>query len=168
MTRTHVAPLRSPIHYDVTVEAVSPLRLAALAHQGDYQEIGKSFERIFAWYGPRGLLGPGTRSIGVYYDDPAGVAHGDLRSEACLTLPDDAPLAPGMRWLSVGGGRAACLTHKGPYTDLDVAYAWLYRTWLPTSGQEPGDAPCFEEYLNDPRETPPTELLTVVRMPLKG
>ena len=58
--------------------------------------------------------------------------------------------------------------HAFGHADLDVAYSWLYHNWLPQSGREPGDAPCFEEYLNDPRSLPPQEWLTAVNLPLKG
>ena len=101
-----------------------------------------------------------TRSIGVYYDDPTSKPAGELRSEAGITVPGGTGLGPDMHWLDVASGRVARLVHKGPYADLDVAYAWLYHTWLPNSGLEPGEAPCFEEYLNDPRQAPPSEWLT--------
>jgi AraC family transcriptional regulator len=34
------------------------------------------------------------------------------------------------------------------------------------SGREPADAPVFEEYLNSPRDTAPTELLSDIYLPL--
>ena len=33
-------------------------------------------------------------------------------------------------------------------------------------GHELGDNPAFEVYLNDPRQTPPTELKTAIYMPI--
>ena len=50
---------------------------------------------------------------------------------------------------------------------MKAAYAWLYGVWLPASGREPADAPGLEEYLNDPRDTAPTELLADMFLPLK-
>jgi AraC family transcriptional regulator len=38
--------------------------------------------------------------------------------------------------------------------------------WLPQSGRELRDAPCFEEYLNSPQNTRPEELLTVIHAPV--
>ena len=57
-------------------------------------------------------------------------------------------------------GVYAVLRHKGPYSDMRAAYDWLFGEWLVRSGREPADAPVFEEYLNNPRDTPPTELRT--------
>ena len=59
------------------------------------------------------------------------------------------------------------LLHVGPYAELERAYAWLYREWLPSSGEDPADAPCVEEYLNDARTTPPPELRTEIWLPLQ-
>jgi AraC family transcriptional regulator len=48
-----------------------------------------------------------------------------------------------------------------------AAYDWLYGQWLPSSGREAADAPVFEDYLNSPRDTLPTELRTDIYLPLK-
>jgi AraC family transcriptional regulator len=36
----------------------------------------------------------------------------------------------------------------------------LFGHWIPNSEKEIADFPPFEEYLNDPKNTPPNELLT--------
>jgi AraC family transcriptional regulator len=167
-TMTHAPALRTAIHYDVTVEDFPELKLATLPHEGDYQKIGASFEKLFAWAGGHNLMGPSTRMIGIYYDDPLARPLSELRSEAGLTLPEATVLEPRMNWRSVGGGPVARLVHKGPYADLDVAYSYLYHVWLPQSGRQPGEEPCFEEYLNNPRQLPPSEWLTAVHLPLLG
>jgi AraC family transcriptional regulator len=48
------------------------------------------------------------------------------------------------------------------------AYRWLLGVWLPSSGYEPDDAPIFEAYLNDPRDTPQSALRTDIHLPLRG
>ena len=56
--------------------------------------------------------------------------------------------------------------HKGPYADMHKAYQWLFSEWLPTSGRQLRDGLMFEDYLNNPRDVPPTELVTEIYMPL--
>ena len=46
-----------------------------------------------------------------------------------------------MRILEVPGGRHAVLHHKGPYAELNKAYRWLYRDWLPASARVELDRP---------------------------
>jgi len=43
---------------------------------------------------------------------------------------------------------------------LEKPYDYLFGHWLPESGLEAANFPPFEEYLNDPKTTPPNELLT--------
>lgn len=160
------SPTGETAMYDITIEKTPPMRLAAMDHRGDYNEIGKTFDPLFAWAGARGLLGPQTRSFGVYYDDPDSVPVRDLRSVAGLIVGPDFVANGDVRIVELPAMEVASLTHKGPYAELKGAYDYLYRNWLPKSGREPGALPCFEEYLNNPRTLPPTEWLTKVSMPL--
>jgi AraC family transcriptional regulator len=152
--------------YDVSIRHFQPVRLAALRHAGDYMQIGATFERLFAWAAGRGLIGPPTRSIGVYYDDPDAVPAKDLRADAGLVVGPDVAIDGDLRIVDLPGGRHAVLHHKGPYAELHKAYRWLYREWLPESGEQCADRPCFEEYLNNPRTLPPEQWLTDICLPL--
>ncbi|WP_315981699.1 GyrI-like domain-containing protein [Aliamphritea spongicola] len=107
-----------------------------------------------------------VRMLAIYYDDPASVAEADLRSMACMSCLADVELPEGFSRQTLMGGEYAVLRHKGPYADLASAYQWLYGVWLPQSGRLPADQPCFEEYLNNPREVAPAELLTDIYVPL--
>jgi AraC family transcriptional regulator len=152
--------------YDVTIRELQPVRLAALRHTGPYLEIGATFERLFAWAAGRGLMGPQTRAIGVYYDDADGTPAAALRSDAGIAVGPDVALEDGLRVVDVPGGRHAVLHHQGPYAELNKAYRWLYREWLPKSGEQCADRPIFEEYLNNPRTLPPEQWLTDICLPL--
>jgi AraC family transcriptional regulator len=152
----------------ITIEQYEPVRVAALAHLGDYMDIGNTFERLNIWAGANNLLSEGVRSFGIYYDDPAAVAKDELRSDACLAVADDVTPPTPYRITHTPAGRCAALLHVGPYSDLERAYQWLYGVWLPQSGEEPADLPSFEEYLNDPRQVAPSELRTAICLPLKG
>lgn len=50
---------------------------------------------------------------------------------------------------------------------LDEAYQWFYGTWLAQFGEEVEDGPAFEEYMNNPRQVAPQDLLTDIYLPLK-
>jgi len=153
--------------YHATIRETPALRVAALAHSGDYINIGSTFERLMAMAGGQGLLGPWTRSLGVYYDDPASTPREALRADACLTLPDGKLPSGELQVRDIRGGRYAVTLHVGPYAELHFPYTWLYGTWLPKSGEETADAPSIEEYLNDARVVPPSELRTEIWLPLR-
>lgn len=157
-----------PMNHQVTIETVPSLSLAGLPHQGDYLEIGAVFEKVFVIAGGKGLFTENTRSFGIYYDDPFTTPVEKLHSMACITASDKEAKAAGLQTANIGGGDHAVFTFTGPYAELEAAYEWFYGSWLPTSGHELADAPPFEEYLNDPKTTPASELTTRIYLPLKA
>ncbi|MGA2877706.1 MAG: GyrI-like domain-containing protein [Bryobacteraceae bacterium] len=158
----------NPSMYKVETITLPRIRVAAIHHRGDYQLTSKVFERLMTVAATTGLLTPDTRSIGVFYDDPASVPEVELRAAACITVPDHWAPSGELTEAHIEGGRYARIVHTGPYTELKTAYDWLYQTWLPNSTEEPCDLPCIEEYLNNPRQVPAKDLETAVMMPLVG
>ena len=166
-----VPPVHDPSNpeasmHDVVIRDLPSTRVAALPHTGPYMAIGTTFDRLYAWAAARGLVGPHVRSFAVYYDDPDAVPASALRSCAGLQLGLGAVEDGAVRLVEIPGGRHAVLRHKGPYAELEGAYRWLYRDWLPASGHTPADRPCFEEYLNSCRTLPPEAWLTDIHLPL--
>ncbi len=129
-------------------------------------EIGKSFEAFGAICESRGLWPQVGAVLGVYFDSPEEVAEADLLSFAGAEFAGDA-IPEGMEEVTLPGGKAAVLTCKGPYSGIQTAYHSLFGNWLPQSGEEPADQPCYEIHLNNPRGTAPEELLTEICLPLK-
>jgi AraC family transcriptional regulator len=152
--------------YQVETITTPALRVAAIEHRGDYQLMSKVFERLMTVAATTGLLTPDSRSIGIYHDDPVSVPQDELRSAACVTVPNNWEPSGELSEVHIEGGRYARIVHTGPYVELETAYDWLYRTWLPSSAEELRDLPCIEEYLNDPRQVPAKDLKTAVLMPL--
>jgi AraC family transcriptional regulator len=152
---------------DVTIKTFAPAHVAALPHRGEYSAIGRSFEQLAAWAAPRGLMAEPFRVLGVFYDDPDSVPMSELRSDACFEVPPGTPVGDGVTLKVIPGGRAASVIHKGPYAELHRVYRELYGVWLPQSGEEADDRPPVEQYLNSPRDVPPSEWLTEVFLPLK-
>jgi AraC family transcriptional regulator len=181
----------------VVIRMQPEIKVLALEHIGDYQTIGRSFDKLMAWAAGRNLLDQPMRCFALYYDDPMSKPREQLRSEACLAPershdlaavvaaappaggPQQGPSAPSeggqrsrtegkVRATTIPAGRCATFLFKGPYSDLDKPYRWLYDTWLAQSGEELAFEPPYEEYVNDARTTPPPELLTRICLPLKG
>lgn len=151
--------------HPIEIKETSPMTLIGLNHSGAYMNIGKTFEASGAMIAARGLWKHCGAVMGVYYDDPAAVAEDDLRSFAGAEWRGG-DIPEGFETADLPGGRVAVLTYKGPYATIKSGYDALYGGWLPTSGETPGNAPCYEVYLNDPRTTEPEELITEICMPL--
>jgi AraC family transcriptional regulator len=117
--------------------------------------------------GAHGLLGPDTIALGIYYDDPDATPVEQLRSHACLTVPDTLqPVPAGCEMLDIQPGEFAVGVHRGPYDILSESYRWMFGQWLPSSGREVADSPVLEAYVNDAQTTPPDQLITHVCVPL--
>jgi AraC family transcriptional regulator len=153
--------------YEAAIRTTPPIRVAALPHRGPYMSIGSTFERLLALAGGQGLLRSGIRTFGIYYDDPAATPVNALRADACLAVPAGSEPGGELQVREIRGGRYAVVLHVGPYAELERPYKWLYGTWLAQSGEEPDNAPIVEEYLNDARTVPPTELRTEIWLPLR-
>ena len=148
--------------FTIEIMNLDALEVAYYPHQGDYMEIDAVFEKLFMYGVSQNLATKDTRSFGLYLDDPLSVEQSKLRSKACATIPagvelpgEDAP-----EKLTIPAGRYASVLFKGSYAELETPYNWFFGEWLPSSGYEAANFPPMEEYLNDPKETPPNELLT--------
>lgn len=153
--------------FDVTIRTLAEQPLLAVPHAGSYMGIGKAFEALYGTLFSRNLFRPEMRMIGVFLDDPDLVAEEKLRSFACVTADENIPAEPPLTRRVLAGGDYAVLRHQGPYANMGAAYRWLYGTWVPGSGRSIRDEVMFEIYLNNPREVPPSELLTEICLPLQ-
>lgn len=151
----------------VRIEEVAPQNVIFVRHTGPYEKCETAWNTLCGWACPKGLCQMESKFIGVCYDDPQVTPPEKIRYDACITVKEDIEGEGEIGTQTIGGGEYAVMTHKGPYMTLEKSYAQLMGQWLPQSGRELRDAPCFELYLNDPKETPPEELLTDLYLPLK-
>ena len=154
-------------NWKVEVKTLPPLRLLSISHKGAYMDIGRAFETGMIHAIGQNLMPSQVRMLGVYYDDPTLTPEAELRSRAALIVDRDLTPAAPLEMVDLPARDHAVLHCQGPYSDMRAAYLWIFGTWLPQSGREAADAPVLEEYLNNPRDTPPSELLTDLFLPLE-
>jgi len=152
---------------DVKIQQLKPMRVAFLRHVGPYGEVGGTWDRLLTIMGKDGYLGGGTMMLGICHDDPEVTPPAKVRYDACVTVGDDFVPTGDIQVQIVAGGEYAMTTHAGPYNSLGRTYAELLGQWVPRSGRELRDVPCFEVYLNDPQSTAPADLLTDIYAPLQ-
>lgn len=152
---------------DVQIWNLDPAKLAYVEHVGPYAEVEKAWEKLCGWAAPAGLFDGKTRFYGMYYDDPSKVAPEKLRSEAIITVEKEMDAPAEVQFKDFPGGKYAVAVHLGPYDKLVDSWTDFYENWLPKSGYEYEDSPCLEQYMNDPTNTRPEHLVTLLLMPLK-
>lgn len=149
----------------ITIQEREPMRLAAIEHRGPHADVGRTFQKLMAWAGPRDLLGDAARGVTLYPGDQE-CESSDARAIVGVTVRQECLGDDVASIYVVPGGRHAVLVHQGPYAQLPHSYDELF-AWLPMSGEAPADTPLFEVNLNDPRTTPPEGLLTEICLPLQ-
>jgi AraC family transcriptional regulator len=174
-------PARSNIHFSsavvvlpqpevsmkVDIVNMPNIRLATVRHVGPYDRISEAFARLGEIAGRAGLFQyPEAKMLAVYHDDPETTERAALRSDAGISLPDDAELPAGLGELRLAAGRYAKTTHEGPYNTLGDTWSRLMGVWLPSSGERVGAGLSYEIYRNTPMNAAPHELRTDLYVPL--
>lgn len=155
--------LSKPKIREIPVKTVAYIRA-----QGNYSQVdyGACFLRLWSYVKARKLFTAGIEHFVIYHNDPDISQAGDLRCDVCLSLPAG-PVADGdIGVKQIAGGKYAVFLHTGPYTGLGGAYERIFGQWLPESGCELRDSPCFEKYINSPDRVPAEKLKTEIYVPL--
>jgi len=164
---TKFRPLRGGPDMKVEIKKVEPLSVAFMRHVGPYNQVGATWDKLMPILGKEGLLGGNIMCLGICHDDPEVTAPAKLRYDACVTVDAEYRGEGEIGVQTIPGGEYAVTTHLGPYNKLGETYAALLGQWLPRSGRELANAPCFEVYLNSPESTAPEDLITDVYAPLR-
>ena len=110
---------------------------------------------------------PETKVISVYYDNPKITDEDKLRLDVCISVPDDTAVDGEVGKMTIPGGKYAVGHFELAGDEYPQAWSALCVGWLPDSGYQPDDGPCFELYLNDPKEHPEGKCVVDIYMPVK-
>ncbi len=147
------------LHAEVEVKELPDLHVAYVRHVGPYQGDSELFERLFQklfkWAGPRGLLRfPQTKLLSIYHDTPGITDPDKLRLDVCISVPEDTQVEGEIGKTVIPAGRYAMARFEISPDRYGDAWNAVFGGWLPESGYQPADGPCFELYLNDPKQHP--------------
>jgi len=145
------------LNKSVEVKELPGMTIAYIRHIGPYQGNEKLFEglwnRLFAWAGPRGLIGgKDFRSLIVYHDDPNITEGEKLRMSVCITVPSETKVGGEIGKMALAPAKYVIARFELTAADFQQAWDWLYGQWFPESGYQPDDKPCFEMYPEEPKD----------------
>ena len=154
---------------EVTIVDFDETMIAVLEHQGAPALINESVKEFIDWRKSSGLSPIArSRTFGMVYSDPETTEPEAFRFDICGEIETPVPENPqGVITKQIPGGRCATVRHYGSTDKIGESAHYLYREWLPESGEELRDFPLFFHYLNLMPETPEHELITDVYLPLK-
>ncbi|MBN2187723.1 MAG: GyrI-like domain-containing protein [Dehalococcoidia bacterium] len=153
---------------EVTIKKAEPMTVAFISMKGPYSLISGAFGKLYGWIGQKGHI-PAGPPLGVFFNAPEQVPAGELLWEICSPIAGDiatsGPDEQGLGTKKVKGAEVAATMHKGPYDQVGGTIHAL-EAWIAENGYEIVGA--YEEvYLSEPDKTPPEELLTEVRFPVR-
>jgi AraC family transcriptional regulator len=134
---------------DVEVKDMPEMTIAYIRHIGPYQGdsglFGELFNKMFNWAGPRDLLRfPETKVMAIYYDDPDITDDSKLRLDVCITVPSDTEVDGEVGKSTIPAGKYAIAHFEISPDQYGAAWNTVYSAWLPQSGYQPADGPCYE------------------------
>jgi len=136
---------------DIEVKEMPEITVAYVRHIGPYKAnpdvFQNLFNRLMMWAGPRGLMSqPDLKVMCIYYDDPEITEDSKLRVDACISVPKNTKVDGEVGKTTIPAGNYA-IGHFELGTD-EYQNAWnaIYSGWLPESGYQPADGPCYELY----------------------
>ena len=132
---------------NVRVAELPAHHVAYMRYVGPYGAHGipDLWKKFRKWMETHDLLSDSV-TLGVAYDDPDITASDRCRYDACVVVPADFTADKWVNVMDVPGGKFAVSKFVGTAHEIRGAWEALYRSWLPGSGYQPDDRPCFELY----------------------
>ncbi len=165
--RTQLMPSFSPD--EVIICELPSTTVASMTHVGEPATIAATVARFIAWRQANGLTDPDLPIYGIFPTDTRVTAPAEFRMDICVAtnravVPND----DGVEVATIPGGRVAALRLLASAgEDLEPAALFLYRDWLPGSGEELRDFPLYCERKKFFPLVPAHEAITDLFLPLR-
>ncbi|MDF2118977.1 AraC family transcriptional regulator [Roseiarcaceae bacterium H3SJ34-1] len=154
---------------DVTIRDVPPTPVAIMEHRGDRATLGDTIQRFIAWRKAAGLSPETSPTFNIFRSERIPVVPADYSMDICVGTDrpidaDDAQMKAGV----IPGGRCAVLRVVHDTHNLEPAALYLYRDWLPASGEEARDFPIYcQRHFSFLPNAPVHEVVVELFLPLK-
>lgn len=153
---------------EVNIITFPETKVAAIEHLGSPMRESDTVKKLIAWKLENRLLDQlKHRSYGIHYTNPRTTPPSEHRADFCLSFDGEVgPNPAGIRNMVIPELRCALARDIGSRSNNKAA-AYLYETWLPLSGESPGDFPLFFHYVNVGPGVRAEEMITDVYLPLR-
>jgi AraC family transcriptional regulator len=152
----------------VDIVTFAETKVGVLEHRGDPRLIGDTIRKFIEWRRANHLPPSTSATFNLLYGDPDTTPPDEFRLDLCAAVKGEvAPNEQGVAGRTIPGGRCARLRHVGTDDGFGATFDYLYKEWLPASGEEPRDFPLFLQRVKMYPDVPEREAVTDVFLPLK-
>lgn len=152
---------------DVTVREFPATPVAILTHRGDPARVYETVRRFIDWRRAAGLGREIAATFTIFPCDPRTTPPEEFRLDLCAAT--NRPIETDALGVTAGllpGGRCAVLRVIGSSENLERPALFLYRDWLPASGEEPRDFPLFCQRIGFYPDAPEHETIIDLFLPI--
>lgn len=144
-------------------------KIAVLEYKGDPKLLNNVIPKFIEWRKESGESPINShKTFGLVYNDPNNTPAEDFRFDICGELKNDLRKnTKGIIQKEIPKGRYAVLRHVGSHDSMEDKIYYLYRDWLPLSGEKLRDFPLFFQYQNFFPEVSEAELITDIFLSLE-
>lgn len=134
---------------DVIIRDVPSTRVAIMEHRGDPATLGATVQRFIEWRTIAGLHPKTNPTFSVWRSERRPAVPAEYSVDLCVGT-DRAIEAHGesIKVGEIPGGRCAVLRVIGNTGNLELPALYLYREWLPASGEKARDFPLYCQRLS--------------------
>jgi DNA gyrase inhibitor GyrI len=141
--------------FPVRVINQPPLRIAYLRCLGlhlDPQKGIAAYQRLMQWAKARDVLTPDAMVIGMSPDNPEITPLAKYRYDLCVTVGNHIKPEGEINVTTISAMRFAMHHCTGDLHQVERAWHYFFKVWLPGSGYQPASLPAMEVFLKLPEE----------------
>jgi AraC family transcriptional regulator len=141
--------------------------VAAVEYQGPEEQSYSATMKLVAWRREHGVSPEKAKTYGIHYSDPMITPPHEYRLDICVSFDGEVlPNTHGVIAKVIPGGRCACIRHLGS-RDYMAEADYIYRHWLPASGEDARDYPMYFHYVNVGPDVQDRDMITDIYLPLR-
>jgi len=142
-------------------------RVAVIEHRSSPATEHESVKKLIAWRIENKLPPSKHQSYGLHYDDPAATQPEKYRVDFCVSVDEEVPDNKyGVINKVIPSGKCAVARHIGSRENVAAAI-YLFKEWLPKSGEKLRDSPVIFHYINVGPDIAEEEMITDVYLPIQ-
>jgi len=141
--------------------------IAVLEHHGPERLTFQSSLKFIEWRKEYGIKPDQGKTYGLHYNDHSTVPPEEYRLDICVSVAKPVPPnAYGVINKVIPAGRCARVRHLGSRHDMSSSVGWLFREWLPASGEKLRNYPAIFHYVNVGPAIRDNDMITDIYLPL--